>query len=52
MAGSLILSVTYGIDVQATDHPVLVMVEKAMDTLRIVGNPSSFFVNFLPFRTH
>lgn len=51
MAGSLILLITYGINVQSVDNPFLIMVEKAMETLAVAGNPGAFLVDTLPIRT-
>lgn len=50
MAGSLILLITYGIEVRSLDDPFLVRVEKTMDTLAVAGNPGAFLVDTLPIR--
>jgi len=52
MAGSLILNITYGIDVQSADDPYIRMVEDAAHDLSAAGNPGSFLVDTFPILKH
>lgn len=38
MTGSMILDITYGIDVRSVDDPLIVNAEKALDSLKEFGN--------------
>lgn len=50
MAGSLILNVAYGIEVQSVHHPFMETIEKSMECLVEAGNPGSFLVDSIPSR--
>lgn len=50
MSASMILNVGYAIDVQSADDPLVVMIEKAMETVALAGSPGSFVVDSLPIR--
>lgn len=50
MAASLVLNITYGIDIQSSDDPYLVYAEETMAALTEAGHPGSFLVNSLPIR--
>lgn len=42
MAGSLIMRITYGIDVQATDDPYITTAESALQSIAKAGNPGAY----------
>lgn len=48
MAASMILNITYGIDVQDFNDPYVQTVEKAMDALTEAGVPGAFLVDTFP----
>jgi hypothetical protein len=50
MAGSMILNVTYGIDVQSTEDPYIQIAEKSMGAVGEATDASSFLIDRLPFR--
>jgi hypothetical protein len=50
MAGSFILNLTYGIDVQSADDPYVQMAEHSAQGISDAGNPGSFLVDILPIR--
>lgn len=42
MAGSLILSITYGINVKPKDDPYIAIAERALSTLNACANTGSY----------
>ena len=50
MAGSLILKITYGLDIQSADDPYIALVEESVEAAVQAANPGSFLVDTLPFR--
>jgi hypothetical protein len=48
MPGSLILSVTYGLEVQSPDDHFLMIVEKTMKIASVAVGPGSFLVDSFP----
>lgn len=50
MAGSLILNVAYGVDVQSVHDPLILTIEKSIESLVEIGNPGSFLVDSFPSR--
>lgn len=50
MAGSLIISVSYGLDVQPQDDPYIATAEKALHAMSMAGNAGSYLVDSLPMR--
>lgn len=50
MAASMILNLTYGINVQSFDDPFVENVEKTMEALTEAGVPGAFLVDALPIR--
>ncbi|KAJ7729931.1 cytochrome P450 [Mycena metata] len=49
MAGMVILSTVYGIDIQPEDDPHVKIAEKALHAMASTGNRGSFLVDSLPF---
>ncbi|KAF7369888.1 Cytochrome p450 [Mycena sanguinolenta] len=49
MAGMIILSTTYGINVEPEDDPYIAMSETAMQAMAGTGNRGAFLVDSLPF---
>ncbi|KAJ6449507.1 cytochrome P450 [Mycena vitilis] len=49
MAGMIILSTAYGIDVMPEDDPHIELSEKALSAMAATGNRGSFLVDSLPF---
>lgn len=49
MSGSLMMDVTYGIDVRSLDDPYLVIVGKAIEALDVGLAPASFLVDNMPW---
>ncbi|KAJ6582286.1 cytochrome P450 [Mycena capillaripes] len=49
MAGMIILSTVYGIDIQAEDDPHIDISERALHAMACTGNRGSFLVDSLPF---
>lgn len=49
MAGSEIIKVTYGIDVQAEDDPFIYTAERAKEAVSATTNAGSYLVDILPF---
>jgi len=52
MAGSFILNVTYGLDVQSVEDSYIKMAEDSMHAIAIAGSPGTFLVDTLPFLKH
>ncbi|KAJ7358599.1 cytochrome P450 [Mycena albidolilacea] len=52
MAGRIILSTAYGIDVLPEDDPHIDISEKALHAMACTGNRGSFLVDSLPFLKH
>lgn len=50
MAGSLILGVSYGLDVQPENDPYIATAEKALHAMSMAGNAGSFLVDTVPMR--
>ena len=50
LAGSVILSTTYGIEVQPVNDPFLETAEVSSQAIAAAGNAGSFIVDFLPWR--
>jgi hypothetical protein len=48
MAGSMILNVTYGIDVKSAEDPYIQIAEKSMEAVGEATNPNSFSLDKLP----
>jgi len=48
MAGSIILYVSYGINVQPKDDPYIDIAEKALFAICESGNPASYLVDAFP----
>lgn len=42
MAGSLILAITFGIEVKPKDDPYVLMAEKALQSIAAAGNAGSY----------
>lgn len=49
MAGNVILTVAYGIDVQPENDPYLDISEKAIQAVASSGNANAFIVDFMPW---
>ncbi|KAI0348408.1 cytochrome P450 [Trametopsis cervina] len=49
MAGSKILKIAYGIEIQEQDDPFIHMAEQAMQSISAATNAGSYLVDFLPF---
>ncbi|PBL03382.1 cytochrome P450 [Armillaria gallica] len=47
-AGSIIMKTVYGYDVDANGDKFVELVDRAMDTIRIVGNVGTFLVDYIP----
>ncbi|KAJ7688010.1 cytochrome P450 [Mycena rosella] len=52
MAGEIIMSVTYGIDVLPKNDPYVALAEHALHSLTDAGSPGRFLVNFIPILKH
>jgi hypothetical protein len=52
MAGSTILDIAYGLDIQTTDDPYLKRAEECLQIIDKAGNPGSFLVDIMPACTH
>ena len=50
MAGSLILGVAYGIDVQPKDDPYIATAETALHAMSMAGNAGAYLVDSIPIR--
>lgn len=50
MAGSLILGVAYGIDVQAKNDPYIATAETALHAMSMAGNAGAYLVDYIPIR--
>ena len=50
MAGSLILGVAYGIDVQPKNDPYIATAETALHAMSMAGNAGAYLVDYMPFR--
>ena len=53
MTGSIILGITYGIDIQANDDPYIILAEKAIDSAVAVGNVGTYMgapLKFVAYR--
>ena len=50
MAGSLILGVAYGIDVQPKDDPYIATAETALHAMSMAGNAGAYLVDYIPIR--
>ena len=50
MAGSIILSTAYGIEVQPSGDPYVKISEMGLKAMADTGNPGAFLVDSLPFR--
>jgi hypothetical protein len=50
MAGSMILNITYGIDVQSIQDPYIQIAEQSMASMQEAMNANAFLVDTLPFR--
>lgn len=50
MAGSLILGVAYGIDVQPRDDPYIATAETALHAMSMAGNAGAYLVDYIPIR--
>ncbi|TBU24926.1 cytochrome P450, partial [Dichomitus squalens] len=48
MAGSLILGVTYGIDVQPSNDPYIATAETALHAISMAGNAGAYLVDYIP----
>jgi hypothetical protein len=51
MAGSMILNVTYGIEVKSAADSHVQVAEQSMEAVAEAINPNSFMIDILPFRT-
>ncbi|KAJ6524368.1 cytochrome P450 [Mycena capillaripes] len=52
MAGELIMSVTYGIDVRSSDDPYIRLAEEAVHTTVVAAVPGAYLVNTFPILKH
>nr|BED42963.1 cytochrome P450 monooxygenase [Trametes versicolor] len=52
MAGSLILGVAYGIDVQPKNDPYIATAETALHAMSMAGNAGAYVVDYIPFLKH
>ncbi|KAK1224825.1 hypothetical protein PQX77_012236 [Marasmius sp. AFHP31] len=52
MSGALIILVTYGLDVEGPDDPVIKSAERALDAVLHALNPGTFMVDVLPILKH
>ncbi|KAI0743064.1 cytochrome P450 [Daedaleopsis nitida] len=52
MAGSLILGVAYGIDVQPKDDPYIATAETALHAMSMAGNAGAYLVDYIPILKH
>ncbi|KAH9834604.1 cytochrome P450 [Rhodofomes roseus] len=52
MAGSLIIGVAYGLDVQPKDDPYVATAERALHAMAMAGNAGSFLVDSIPWLKH
>ncbi|KAI0820142.1 cytochrome P450 [Trametes gibbosa] len=52
MAGSLILGVAYGIDVQPKNDPYIATAETALHAMSMAGNAGAYLVDYIPFLKH
>ncbi len=50
MAGSLILGVAYGIDVQPNNDPYIATAETALHAMSMAGNAGAYLVDYIPIR--
>ena len=50
MAGSLILGVAYGIDVEPKDDPYIATAETALHAMSMAGNAGAYLVDSIPIR--
>ena len=50
MAGSLILGVAYGIDVQPKNDPYIATAETALHAMSMAGNAGAYLVDYIPLR--
>ena len=48
MAGSLILGVAYGIDVQPNNDPYIATAETALHAISMAGNAGAYLVDYIP----
>ncbi|PIL25684.1 cytochrome P450 [Ganoderma sinense ZZ0214-1] len=52
MAGSLILGVAYGIDVQPKNDPYIATAETALHAMSMAGNAGAYLVDYIPLLKH
>ncbi|RPD63476.1 cytochrome P450 [Lentinus tigrinus ALCF2SS1-6] len=52
MAGSLILGVAYGIDVQPKNDPYIATAETALHAMSMAGNAGAYLVDYIPILKH
>ncbi|KAH9929328.1 cytochrome P450 [Fomitopsis serialis] len=52
MAGSLIIGVAYGLEVQPKDDPYVATAERALHAMAMAGNAGSFLVDSIPILRH
>ncbi|TFK81327.1 cytochrome P450 [Polyporus arcularius HHB13444] len=52
MAGSLILGVAYGIDVQPNNDPYIATAETALHAMSMAGNAGAYLVDYIPILKH
>ena len=52
MASSMILDITYGLDIHTLDDPYLKCAEECLQIIDKAGNPGSFLMDIAPAYTH
>ncbi|KAI8996249.1 cytochrome P450 [Trametes punicea] len=52
MAGSLILGIVYGIDVQPKNDPYIATAETALHAMSMAGNAGAYLVDYVPILKH
>jgi hypothetical protein len=48
---AIILRVTYGYQAKESNDPFIEIAEEALESLAIAGNPGTFLVDLIPWRT-
>jgi hypothetical protein len=50
MMGSLLLSITYGVDPKTVEHPYILLAETTIGVAATAGTPGAFLVDVFPMR--
>ena len=52
MAGAVVLSIAYGIEVKGSDDPYITTAEHAMEAVNATMTPGAYLVDFIPACTY